>query len=268
MKVWALLLTLAVAARSAAGTEACAHRGDMKVAPENTIPALVSAVAKGAAQIEFDVQLSKDGHLVLMHDATVDRTTNGTGKVGDLTFAELRALDAGSWFDVAFAGTRIPTLREALEVIPEDILCNVHLKDSPGVAAAAAREIAALGRLEQCFLACTLEQAKEAKAAVPAMRICNMSRQGDLEAYVASTIESGAEFIQLHRSSRPDDLAGVVRRLHDAGVTVNYFGADDPPTIRALAAAGIDYILTDDLDTCLQTLAALRSVENTGAGAP
>jgi len=241
-------------------TDACAHRGDVKAAPENTIPAFESAVEKGAAQIEFDVQLSQDGVLVIMHDSTVDRTTDGTGRVSDLTFGALRKLDAGSWFDTAFAGIRIPTLRETLEAIPPDVQCNVHLKKSPGVAAATAKAIEAMGRLDQCFLACTLEQADEARGAVPAIRICNMSRQGgDRDAYVETTIEYGAEFIQLHKRNKLDGIHAYIEQLHEAGVTVNYFGADDPETIEALARAGVDYILTDDLDTCLATLTAFTA---------
>ena len=106
---------------STQATDACAHRGDVAAAPENTIPAFVSAVKKGAGMIEFDVQLSKDGHLVIMHDTSVDRTTNGKGRVSDLTFQELRALDAGGWFDPSFTNTQIPTLEEALNSIPTTI---------------------------------------------------------------------------------------------------------------------------------------------------
>ncbi|MCC6699328.1 MAG: glycerophosphodiester phosphodiesterase [Candidatus Hydrogenedentes bacterium] len=241
------------AALSATG--ACAHRGDQKNAPENTLPAFRLAVEKGAHQIEFDVQLSKDNALLLMHDATVDRTTDGAGKVSELAFDQLRALDAGSWFRAEFAGTRVPTLREALETIPPPTLCNVHLKDTPGVAAAAAKLIVELGRLEQCFLACTIEQAEEAKREAPEIRICNMSRQGgDRNAYVESTLAHHCAFIQLHKQNGLAGLREAVARLHAGGVRVNYFGAQDEPTIRALAAAGVDYILTDDLDLCLRIL--------------
>ncbi len=244
-----------IAQAAVAATGACAHRGDVKNAPENTIPAFESAVKLGAQQIEFDVQLSKDGELVIMHDGTLDRTTDGTGAVSDLTFEELRALDAGSWFAATFAGTRIPTLRETLEVIPETILCNVHLKNSPGVAAASAQLIQEMGRLEQCFLACTVEQAEEARAVVPEIRICNMSRQGgDRQAYVALTLERNCDYIQLHKNNGTEGLREAVGQLHAGGVKVNYFGAQDEPTIRALAEGGVDYILTDDLPLCLHVL--------------
>jgi glycerophosphoryl diester phosphodiesterase len=240
---------------AASATQVCAHRGDVAAAPENTIPAIRSAVEKGVGMIEFDVQLSKDGRLVIMHDPTVNRTTNGKGKVEDLTFEELRALDAGSWFDPKFARTQIPTLKEVLEVIPTTIQCNVHLKNSPGVAEAAAKVIAELGRLKQCLLACTKEQAEEARRAVPAVQICNMSRQGrDRQAYIQLTIDTKCEYIQLHRNNGTENLAASVKTLHGKGVTVNYFGTEDPKTIKELAKAGVDYILTDNVDLCQKTL--------------
>ena len=123
----AMAVTLGAAPDSGVVTRACAHRGDSKNAPENSVPAFVSAVMKGAHQIEFDPHLSKDGRLAVIHDNTVDRTTDGTGRVADLTFAEIRALDAGAWFGPEFEGARIPTFREALEAIPRRVLCNVHL---------------------------------------------------------------------------------------------------------------------------------------------
>jgi glycerophosphoryl diester phosphodiesterase len=244
---------------AAAATSVCAHRGDMASAPENTLPAFVSAVEKGAAMIEFDIHFTKDGQLVVIHDTTVDRTTNGSGKVAELTFEEIRALDAGSWFAPAFAGARVPTLREALEVIPEHVLCNVHSKQAEGIAAAAARVIAEMGRLHQCFLACTTAQIAEARAAVPEIMTCNMSRTpGDRSAYVETTINIGAEFIQLHKRNGYEGVAAHVERLHAAGIRVNWCCDDDPEVLRALAAAGVDYVLTDDVAKAQAALSAKR----------
>ena len=92
------------------------HRGDRASAPENTLPALGAALAGPLDFVETDVQLTSDGVAVLIHDETVDRTTDGTGLVAELTLAQLRALDAGAWFDPQFAGTRIPTLVEFLDL--------------------------------------------------------------------------------------------------------------------------------------------------------
>ena len=249
------LLILAFSPFTANAAEICAHRGDVAVAPENTIPAFESAVEKGVGMIEFDVQLSKDDRLILMHDATINRTTNGKGLVNRLTFDQLRALDAGTWYDKSFSDTQIPTLEEALNAIPNTILCNVHLKNSPGVAAATAKLIQKMGRLDHCFLACTTEQAEEARAVVPDIMICNMSRQGkDRVAYVDLTIETHCDFIQLHRNNGLENIDQHVKRLHEAGVRVNFFGTEDPVLIKQLSDAGVDYILTDDVDTAQDAL--------------
>ena len=92
-----------------------AHRGASGHAPENTLAAFRKAVSLGAPFIETDLQLSRDARFVAIHDATVDRTTGGRGAVHDLTLAELRRLDAGSWFGSEYAGERLPTLDEILE---------------------------------------------------------------------------------------------------------------------------------------------------------
>ncbi len=246
-------LALSLSAAQPVGPKACAHRGDAKCAPENTIPAFTSAVRKGAHMIEFDVALSKDGKAIIIHDPTLDRTTNGTGKVESLTFDELRALDAGSWFDKRFAGTQMPTLEETLKVIPKTVWCNVHLKNYPGVAESAARTIKAMGRQDHCFLACKVKQAEAAKAIFPEIKICNMDRQsGNRPKYVQNTIDMKAEFIQLLGDEK--GLAEDVKRSQDHGVKVNYFGASEATKIKRIAQAGAEYILTDDLDTCLEVL--------------
>lgn len=97
--------------------EIIAHRGYSAIAPENTIAAFAAAIEQGANSIEFDVQLSSDGEFVIIHDATLERTTNGSGKVAEKTLKELKQLDAGSWFNPKFAWEKIPTLREALDAI-------------------------------------------------------------------------------------------------------------------------------------------------------
>ena len=110
-----------------------AHRGWRSQYPENTIPAFKAALELGVDQIEFDVRMTRDGELVIIHDATVDRTTNGTGAVKDKTFAEIRTLDAGSHKGEQFAGTVIPTLREFLELIKDHptLTLDLELKEYP-----------------------------------------------------------------------------------------------------------------------------------------
>lgn len=95
------------------------HRGDSAAAPENTMAAFEKTTSLGAEYLEIDIRMSKDGVPVVMHDSTVDRTTDGTGAVADLTIAELKALDAGSWFDASHAGARIPSLDEVLALVAD-----------------------------------------------------------------------------------------------------------------------------------------------------
>lgn len=94
-----------------------AHRGYSAVAPENTLPAFAAAVLGGATLVEFDVRSTADGVPVVIHDRTVDRTTDGSGHVWDLTLAEVAALDAGSWFSPAYAGAAVPTLSSTLDLL-------------------------------------------------------------------------------------------------------------------------------------------------------
>ena len=109
-----------------------AHRGASGHAPANTLAAFLLAAEMGADGIELDVHLSKDGEVVVIHDATVDATTDGHGRVGAMTLSELRALDAGSWFDEQFAGERIPTLQEVFDAVGHRMLVNVEVKVEAG----------------------------------------------------------------------------------------------------------------------------------------
>ena len=108
-----------------------AHRGFSTAAPENTLPALEMALAAGADVAEIDVKLTRDGQLVLMHDATLDRTTTGHGSVGAASLAEIKALDAGSWFGAAFAGTEVPTLDEVLDWSQGRLGILLEMKNCP-----------------------------------------------------------------------------------------------------------------------------------------
>lgn len=110
-----------------------AHRGDKDCRPENTMPAFIHALELGADGIETDLHQTRDGGIVMMHDLLVDRTTNGHGRVCDMTLSELRELDAGAWFAEEYKGTKVPTFAEFLDlVVPhENLLLNLEIKDYP-----------------------------------------------------------------------------------------------------------------------------------------
>ena len=105
-----------------------AHRGYQTKYPENTLSAFKAALDAGASMIELDVTLSRDSKLVVIHDSTLERTTNGHGPVHGLTLAELKRLDAGSWFHPKFAGERLPELIEVLELVDGRALIDIEIK--------------------------------------------------------------------------------------------------------------------------------------------
>lgn len=106
-----------------------AHRGSKGEAPENTLAAFKLAVTQESDGVELDVRLTKDNELIVIHDATIDRTSDGTGKVREMTLEEVQQFDAGSWFDEKFAGEKIPLLSEVLDVLPSHYLINIEVKD-------------------------------------------------------------------------------------------------------------------------------------------
>jgi glycerophosphoryl diester phosphodiesterase len=108
----------------------CAHRGHSLGAPENTLAALEAAAALGATVAEIDVVLTRDDHLVLLHDEILDRTTNGRGRVAELDLTDVKRLDAGAWFGSAFAGTPVPTLEEAMATArSHDMALLIEIKE-------------------------------------------------------------------------------------------------------------------------------------------
>lgn len=118
-----------VATRARAVRQVIAHRGSSADRPECTLSSLRRAIAVGATASEVDVRWSRDRQLVILHDSTLDRTTNGTGKIGDVTLAAIRKLDAGSWFDSRYKNERVPTLREVLETSRGRIDVLLDLKE-------------------------------------------------------------------------------------------------------------------------------------------
>ncbi len=224
-----------------------AHRGENRIHPENTLPAFREAIRAGAQQIEMDVYLTDHGDLVVIHDSTVDRTTDGTGDLREMTLDEIKSLDAGSWKDPRFAGERIPTLEEALAIMPRNVWLNLHLKGGRALGEAVATMVIEQGRMHQAFLAANRQAAEGARSVDEGILICNMERRGgDVARYIDETIAHGYAFIQLHhRHTMP--APEQMQRLKDAGVRVNYYGTDDPGALEALYDLGVDFVLTDNL---------------------
>lgn len=109
-----------------------AHRGASGEAPENTLAAFRLGLEQGCDAIELDVHFSKDGEIIVCHDSSLDRTSDRTGSISDLTLSEIKEADAGKWFHEKYTGERFPTLEEVFELVPPSIMINVEIKGSPG----------------------------------------------------------------------------------------------------------------------------------------
>ena len=228
----------------------CAHRGASTTHPENTISAFQEAIRLGAHMIELDVALTQDQHVILMHDSTIDRTTDGTGKVSNFSLTEIKQLDAGIYKGSKFAGTKVPTLQETLAIMPVNIWINVHLKGNANLAKATARIIHSEGRMHQCFLACGSTEIEAARSLYPEIKHCNMERQANSLQYVQETINMRAEFIQLLGGNHADPAH--IETAKQQNIQINYCCTNSAEVIRKLFDVGVQFPLVDDVEGMLR----------------
>ena len=228
----------------------CAHRGFNTVAPENSMPAFGAAVALGAEEIEFDLWSTKDGVLVSCHDATLDRVSNGTGKIYEKTYEELLALDFGVKRGEKFRGLKIPTFEEILEKFAGRVIMNIHVKIwDAEFADRKIEEIVALIRRYDCvkhvyFMTSSDDSLRRVMAYAPDIAVCvGWDGNTDKMSMVERAKALGAKKIQLFK---PYFDENTVRAAKEAGILCNVFWADDPAEARAYLEMGIDTILTND----------------------
>ena len=234
----------------------CAHRGANHSHPENTLSAFKEAIRLGAHMIEFDVRLTKDSALVILHDATLDRTTTGSGKVENFTLNEIHKLDAGSWKNSEFKEERIPTLDETLEIMPRNVWLNIHLKNDSLLGALVTKKIVESNRMFQSFLACNKTTAEAAKKVHHKIKICNMDRQDSSMRYVKDTIDMNANFIQL-KGRANNNLGNIIQKLKKNKIKINYYGTNSPETLKMLFNSGVEFPLVDDVEKMIETAAKL-----------
>jgi glycerophosphoryl diester phosphodiesterase len=235
------LLTAGSVTGQARHVVAISHRGEHLHHPENTIPAFEEAIRVGADFIEVDVQTTSDGKLVLSHDGTVDRCTNGHGKVSDMTFDQVEALDAGIKSGAEFAGTRMPTFDQALDLARGKIGVYVDLKN------ASARDLVAHidghGMTEHVVIYCGLNLAKQIQELNPKLKVMPESNSVEhskvlIEQLHPKVIAFGA------RDFTPDVIA-VVKQAN-ALIYVDRMGTTDGPEgWQSAIDAGADGIQTD-----------------------
>lgn len=226
-----------------------AHRGLLKHAPENTL-ANFRACLELRLGFEFDVERTKDGQLICMHDDTLDRTTNGTGKVADKTLAQIRQLDAGSWFDPQFTGEKVPTIDEVLALVAEyrdrEVLIAVDIK-----AAGVEMELVQLAEKHDVlsrllFIGRTIsdaqvrERLKAASAKTQTAAVANST--DEFAAALAAPHADWVYFRYLPPQSQMDAVRSAKKRAFIAGATVS---GNVPDNWRQASQVGMDGILTD-----------------------
>lgn len=233
---------------------AIAHRGASGYAPENTLAAFRRAVAQGVSFIETDLQLTRDAHFVAIHDETVDRTTNGRGSVQQMTLAEIRRLDAGSWFASEFMSERVPALEDVLEFARKnDAVFYLELKPSgywggEHALISALRNSAEVARsVIISFDPAILQSLRKIEPTL----MTGLLYSGQLENPFEKAEEIGARQIAVRGDLvTPNFLAQARKRdLQVVCWTVN-----SPAHMRMLVSAGVDGIMTDYPDRLLAVL--------------
>ncbi|MGV8025216.1 MAG: glycerophosphodiester phosphodiesterase [Anaerolineaceae bacterium] len=237
-----------------------AHRGANKYAPENTLASFRKALELGAQALELDITLSKDGAVVVIHDDTVDRTTNGKGAVADLNLAEIKKLDAGAWFSKDFAGEAIPTLEEVLALVQDKALINIEIKNAGKRNEELVQKAAALVVKEKkqesiifsSFIPKNVCIIRKILPECPAGLLTLPGAAGKIEISLLGRVSP--DLIHPHYSSVS---ARFIERRHAHLKRVHTYTVNDPELMRTLARWNVDGFFCDDLVLAQQVLAKI-----------
>lgn len=238
-----------------------AHRGASAYAPENTLAAFELAIRQGAVACELDVKLSADKQVVVIHDQTVDRTTSHHGRVDQMTLAELRELDAGSHFDLAFKGEKIPTLDAVFELARQRIFINVEITNYAHPLDALPEKIAACvqrHRLEEGVMFSSFNWVSLVRIhrLVPQAPIGLLALPGKLGAAARGRPGQWVRYQSLHPEHQ-DVTAELVARTHQADCKLYTYTVNREEDMRRLLTLGVDGIFTDDLVLAHQVVSSL-----------
>lgn len=235
-----------------------AHRGAKAYAPENTMASFNFAAEVNADGVEFDIKLTKDGHIIIIHDLTVDRTTDGSGKVKDFTLAELKKLDAGKFFSEQYAGEEIPTLSDVLIKLPSNLVINIEITNYgsmwDGLAKKTVELVKQLGKEKQIlfssFFPTNLMITKKLAPEIPVAILANSGASGWLS---RSNLMRGISPQAVHPYLSDVDK-NFVDHQHKMGRKVNVWTVNDPFEMERLANLKVDGIITDDPQLARKTL--------------
>ncbi len=223
-----------------------AHRGDRSRAPENTLAALGLAQEAGPDFVEVDVHLSADGHLMVIHDRTLDRTTTGRGLVSEHTLGQLRRLDAGSWYGEAFAGEPVPTLSEALEAVASPARLLVELKGE-GTGFPVAHLARERGGGSPAFISFRPKELGALMEELPQAELRLLAPQSTFLGPLLAELLQGAEELGCRglTVSGRDCPAEVVEEVHARGLEVWVGAVNDEVEWTTLIEAGVDGLISD-----------------------
>jgi glycerophosphoryl diester phosphodiesterase len=241
-----------------------AHRGASGYAPETTLEAYRLALQMGADGIEMDVHRSRDGVIVAIHDPDVERTTNGSGQISDLTLADLMALDAGSWFNDAFPkkarpeyiGLKIPTLQEIIDMVKEStVRLFIEIKDPeryPQDLESSLLSLICGNQLEKRvrFLSFSSQSVRKIKALNPAIQTAFLVSDPGKDPVSAALEISAGELAIRHNLATP----AIVDAAHGNGLSVAVWTVDRQADMRRMIEIGVDCITTNYPDRLLKLL--------------
>jgi len=227
-----------------------AHRGASAKAPENTLAAFELAFEMGADGIELDVMLSKDEQLVVIHDDTVDRTTNGSGRVSDFPLKILQGLDAGSVFSTAFHGERLPSLAEVFERFDGKMLINVELKNYATPFDGLTDKVVNLIQKYKLLNSVLLSSFNplnlwRARRRLPEVRLGLLTLGGKAGALSRGALGRIFPYDALH-PYYSDVNETLVNKIHSLGRQVNVWTVNEPEELLRLCQLGVDGIITND----------------------
>ena len=242
-----------------------AHRGLSGVYPENTLPSFDAAISLGAEEIEFDLWLSQDAELVVCHDPTVDRTSDGTGRISQLSWSAIQELDAGRWWGSDWAGTPMCRLEDVFAHCGGKAVMNIHLKEpgEDGLAITRIKRMASEhGLAEQIYIAGAPDILEWAVKLAPEVQRCCLHEPLDWQV-VDRAVAFACHRVQFWNPKVNEEL---IEQAHAHGIICNLFQGDRPDTpeeARLMYAAGIDAVLTNYAD---QVLPVARSFPRYRAG--
>ncbi|MGH9341247.1 MAG: glycerophosphodiester phosphodiesterase [Acidobacteriota bacterium] len=224
-----------------------AHRGASGESPENTLAAVQRAIDLESDFVEIDIHYSGDGEMIVIHDATVERTTSGKGVVSEMTLADIKRLDAGSWFNSRFAEEKVPTLEEVLQLVrPSSSKLLIEIKEGNGLPEDFAGKL--LGAIEehgmqsrvivQSFDHSAVKQVGAVATEIPTAALIGEETPDP----VGETKAAGAEILAIRHTLATLEL---IKKTHDSGLRFFVWTVDDPATIRRMLEWGVDAVISN-----------------------